>query len=191
MSIQYAYAICPPPDIVYQVRQYKKFLQRQLGWYPSVNSDAHLTVTSFTANSWQLAASRQFAEDYCAKRSPLPVIFNHYGAFASGAFYLAPDEHSYGMLGSVMKDFNRKLPLDALACTEPHMTIARGLDMLSLYYSRMLFTKTTPNLSFRIDGISLRRLNDARGQYDIIAHFPFGGSSATPAYDYAWQGQLF
>ncbi len=191
MSKQYAFAICPPLDVVRQVQQYKKFLQRQIGSYPSVNSDTHLTVASFTANSWQLAAASRFAEDFCARRSSLPVLFNHYDAFASGAFFLAPDEPSYGMLAAVMKDFNRKLPLDALACTEPHMTIARGLDSLSLYYARMLFTKTTPNLSFRIDGLSLRRLNEARGQYDIIAHFPFGGGSAAPAYDYRWQGRLF
>lgn len=190
-SKTYSLAFCPPIEIVELVRQRKQLLMSRIGWYHSANSLAHITVASFTATNAELALVSQFAENFCAKRSSLLVHFDRYGTYANGAFFLAPDERSHGILVSIMKDFNRKMPLRAISSTDPHMSIARALDMLNLLYARMLFSKMPPDLSFRIDGLSLRRLDETRGQYNIVAHFPFVSSSGMHPHDCIWQGRLF
>lgn len=189
MSNQYSITLTTPLEIVDRVRQIKLLLKRGIGWYPSVNSMAHITAATFTATSWELAAVSQFIRAFCAKRVAPTVLFDHFNTYSNGAFFLAPDERSHGILTPILKDFNQKMPIDAIASLDPHMTIGRQLDTHALIYTRTLL-KAVPALTFRIDGLTLRRLNEARGQYDIIAQFPFG-EMAGQENSCAWQGLLF
>jgi len=170
---KYSVVISPPDTVIEAVRQLKQQLRQAIGWYHSVNALAHITFCEFHAGTDTLARQEAYIARFAAGQSPVTLRFDHTGIFASGAFYLAPDEASGQLLGRMMKDFQLGMRLPAYKPpATPHLSISRRLGATQLPVAGTVIGEV--DISFYCEDIVLRRFNETRRQYDIYRRFPFG-----------------
>ncbi len=169
---QYSIVISPPEAVLEQVKQLKQALRAAIGWYKSVNALAHITFNVLEADAIQLAAWEAYLAAFTAMQQPAPLCFDHTGSFANGAFFLAPDAASEQVLTRMMLDFHAEAPEPApVTTTNPHMSVARGLDPQQLAIARVVIPGVA--IRFTCNDLVLRLFNPDRMQYDIYKRFAF------------------
>lgn len=170
------YSLCFQPDeaTLELVKQMKLQLADEIGWYNSKNSLAHITISKFKTDLNGIKKIAELVRTQCSTFTPVQVLFNNYGQYPNGAFFLAVDEFSKPILQEYAKKVMRKVVLPEIyKSNEPHMSIARKLDPERLERALVYFQK--PAISCLCNHIALRQFNPDRRQYDIIATFPFLG----------------
>ena len=171
-------AIIPSAAVISQVQYYKQSLARKIGWYPSSNADAHITVNTFISDSWRHEAWLKKLEHFCSVRTPFVIRFDSVKLFRpTRTLYLAPDKQSIETLKYLMSDFHGYTKdLKATRTYEPHMTIARSLKPEDLEKAMAHFERCKVNLVTDCDALYVRKLNEARGQYQVESRHFFEGN---------------
>jgi 2'-5' RNA ligase len=174
--MNYAIVILPPQYLITCIRNLKHQLQRMASWYPSVNADAHLTISSFGAGTRYYGIWQRRLDGFCAMEIPFHVRFDSIRFFSeSNTFYLAPDAASRTRLKALMGRFQQKTNgLGALNTTEPHITIGRNLSVGQVSIADDFLKRKLVGLSFECNRLYIRKLNLGRGQYDLFYSQPFG-----------------
>lgn len=171
---RYSIAFMPPANQIAYVKSKKDTLFSTIGWYHSRNAKAHITVLEFEATERQLKAAVAYLEQFSKGIHPFRVKFDCVDTFGSALCFL-PSIQSKRFLSAVMKAFIECFPLPCGFSNSPHITIGRRLAKNQLGIGRSRFAEEKPELAFEADGLFLRRLNERRGQYDVIRKFEFLG----------------
>jgi 2'-5' RNA ligase len=180
METRYSVAVCPPKEIVDQVRAMKDELFAKIGWYNSRSSDAHVTFNVFTADDPEVSRVIKFLSNFCENFPASKISFTGTGSYPGGAFYLTPDQKSNDYLMNLMKHFYSRFPkeINDARSDEPHMSIGRQLKDGRLEIAEKLWADRDIHIGFLCDRLSLRRFDPAARQYSVVAEFLFGQSHA-------------
>ncbi|MDM1296199.1 2'-5' RNA ligase family protein [Sphingobacterium sp. N143] len=155
----------------------ERFPDKSKGWYHSCNSKAHVTICAFGANEEKLAlAMVELQKALCYEHSQY-VYFDHFAAFAGGAFYIAPTVHARSYLRDRARKVIRALDrFDLMEISdEPHISIGRRLEPEKIAVADEVLR--TVDLSFMCSGVHVRRFNADLGQYEVIDFVKFGNQS--------------
>ena len=184
---KYSIVIHPNNSVIEEVRQMKKLLASEIKWYPSKNSLAHITINEFIRDEIELERIKDKLIKIVTYLKPQEVHFDGFDNFPNGAFYLKPNETSRHYLEEIMNSVNKKFFNAKRAKRyEPHISIGRQISIENLEKAYRLFSKI-PSISFTCDTIALRCFNNRRGQFDVLATFPFLGQESQDGI----QGTLF
>ncbi len=175
---RYIIAIRPPAVMIAQVREMKLALRKAIGgFYNSVNSEAHITLFEFYAYDEHYPALLNKLSRAVGMLAPFDLEFQGFNHFATtGAFYIQLTNESSRSIIERCIQFRQTLSPEILSIhTEgwtdmfetPHMTIGRRLraDWIETAYS--LFDRF--DAKFWCDSIAVRKFNDDRKQFDVIA----------------------
>ncbi|MDI9310845.1 MAG: 2'-5' RNA ligase family protein [Limnohabitans sp.] len=165
--------IHPSDEIIEEVRLMKETLASKIGWYHSKNSLAHITINELETNESELEKIKRKLSTISRYLKTQEVIFDDFGTFPNGAFFLSPDVDSRLYLKNTMQDFHNSFDYKTtIKSSEPHISIGRKLTLEQIEIGKALFEK--PNLSFTCNRIALRLFNTERRQFDIIEEYSFG-----------------
>ncbi len=174
MTRKFSVAVLPSISIIEEVALMKSELAKQIDFFRSRNSSAHITICEFFADERELETWKRYIQQFCNTEFPFEVHFVKTGSYPNGAFYLAPDDVSKENLASLLKRFNRTLPLKStIKSTDPHMSIARQLSEDKMQIATEMFSKRDYNLSFTCTDIVLRQFNDPPKQFFIHSRYAF------------------
>lgn len=165
----------------------KRALKKAIGgFYNSVNSEAHITLFEFYAYDEQNPALLKELARAIGMLAPFDVEFQGFNHFATtGAFYIQLSSESSRSIIERCIRFRQTLSPEILSIhTEgwtdmfdtPHMTIGRRLQPHSIETAYLLFKNF--DAKFWCDSIAIRKFNDDRKQFDVIAELPM--ARATP-----------
>lgn len=187
MQNRYSLVISPPDDIIDLVKSMKLRLAKEIGWFHSKNSLAHITINEFMASESQIQDIKKELTDICDGLKAVPVYFDKFDTYPNGAFFIAPDETSKKEIKKIMKHIHQSFRYEILfKNNEPHMTIARQLKPNKIEAAYRLF----PNgimLDFVCESVALRLFNPVIKQFEIIHRFEFN-DNPKPTIE---QGTLF
>lgn len=174
--MNYAVAALPPEHVAHYIRNLKQQLQSMACWYPNVNTDAHLTISSFAAGTRNYDNWQRRLADFCKTETPFNIRFDSVQSFPqSNTFYLAPDAASTSKLNSLLERFAQRAgdttPFNAIA---PHINIGRNLSAGQLSLAEDFLKRKLAGMSFECNRLHIRKLNPGRGQYDLFCTQPFG-----------------
>jgi len=187
MQNRYSLVISPPDDIIDLVKSMKLELAKEIGWFHSKNSLAHITINEFMAFESEIEVIKEQLTTICNSLKAVPVYFNKFDTYPNGAFFIAPDEISKKELKKIMKNIHQSFRYEILfKNNEPHMTIARQLKPNKIEKAYRFFSNGI-NLNFVCDSVSLRLFNPTVKQFEIINRFQFNDN---PKASYE-QGTLF
>lgn len=172
----YSIVIQPPADVIENVKSMKDQLFKEIGWYNSRNSWAHITLNEFEFPSNEIEKIKSHLTKLVVHLSSQNVHFNHFDSFPNGAFFLAPESESKDYLKMIMRafhqDFNFKT---AIKSNEPHISIGRRISDENLKKAFTIYP-VHPEIHFNCDRIALRVFNTDRKQFDIVEEFIFGNN---------------
>lgn len=171
----FSFAICLPPEAEMAVSGHKKNLVREIGWFPSRNSPAHISFNGFGAPEKKLQAIERYAKTFCDQITPFTVSFDSLSAYPTGVLCLSPEKETKRRLEKLMRLFNKNFPLRKGGSTDPQITIAQELDQDKLKVANKIAKAGIAGLQFNCNAIHLRKL-DRNGQYFIIRTFPLKGT---------------
>jgi hypothetical protein len=172
MLDHFSIAICPEERIIEEVKVLKNTLRAQIGWYPSCNSDAHITFTGFEANHQTLLGWEKSLHQFCTYTKWSPVRFNRFQFLRDGVLCLLPDESSEIQLVGLMKTFKREFAVRTNAL--PHITIARKLTNVVMPSIEPYWSHKAIEISFNCSNLSIRKFNVNTEQYVVHKKFDFG-----------------
>lgn len=185
MLSNYSIAIHPTSEMIATIANMKEQLAKEVGWFNSKNSIAHITICEFEASTGDLERIKKQLERICDSIHPVMVQLDGFGSFPNGAFYIAPDTPSKIVLQPIMKSFHNALLVKTKHHSDtPHISIARRLSPENLIKASKLFT--TFEDSFLCNGIVLRKFNSEKKQFQVIETFEFKGLTPIEV-----QGSLF
>lgn len=166
--------IHPSDEVIEEVRLMKELLASKIGWYASKNSLAHLTINEFEAPETELETIKKKVTSISRYLKSESVIFDHFGTFPNGAFFLSPEPESKLYLKKTMQEVHQAFPYKTiLKSFEPHISIGRKLSLEQIELGKSLLGDRS--FSFMCDRLALRLFNTERKQFDIIGEYPFGG----------------
>jgi len=172
MESKYSLAIYPSEPVIELIKSMKLDLAKEVGWFHSKNSAAHITICNFTASDEEMDAIKNQLNKLCEPIKPIEVRLNGFGSYPNGAFFIAPDEISIGLLVPIMNRFNESLHLKNMQInSDPHISIARRLSPHKLERAQKLFTKI--DVTFLCDHVVLRKFDDKQKQYFVTDSFTF------------------
>lgn len=172
MEEQYCIAFSPSEPILLLVRSMKEKLFKEVKWFHSKNSVAHITICLFKATDDSVEIITHKLGLLCATFEPFEVHLNSFDSYCSGAFFISPDEDSKNKLKKIMNRVHELLPSVIIQKSDdPHLSIARRLSPKNLEKAKTLFT--TINDSFLCDSVVLRKFDPTLKQYFITNTFPF------------------
>lgn len=184
MQNLYSIAISPPEEVIATVKNMKEDLNKEVGWFNSKNSLAHITINEFKTSELQLENIKKQLTYICNGFEPIKVHLDRFGSYSNGAFYIAPDACSKTGLKTIMNHLNNSLCInEKKTSNDPHLSIARRLSPQALGKAQEMFNKV--DLNFVCDHVVIRQFNPDRKQFEIIERFPF---NSKPSYT---QGRLF
>ena len=187
MQNRYSLVISPSEEIIALVKTMKEQLAKEIGWFHSKNSLAHITINEFMAAENEIEVIKKQLNTICESLKPIHVHLNAFDSYPNGAFFIAPDAVSKIDLKQIMKHVNQSFQAKTLfKNNEPHLSIARQLSPEHIATSYRLFSKPI-DLNFVCDNISLRLFNPNIKQFEIISHFEFK-NNPKPTWE---QGTLF
>jgi hypothetical protein len=173
----YSVAICPPDEVVEQIRHYKNLLAEKIKWYNSRNAAAHITFNVFMCEENELIKWENFVASFCKEVSQFQLTFTKTDFFTNGAFFLSPDQDSRETLIELMKSFHSSAVLKPDATSiEPQISIARKLTSEKIEIATQLFAEQNIFVSFRSEGLAIRKFNEVTKQYQIYKRFSFGSA---------------
>lgn len=165
--------IHPSDEILEEVRLMKESLASKIGWYHSKNSLAHITINEFETPESELKNIKRKLTLISKYLKMQDVIFNDFGTFPNGAFFLSPDENSKVYLKKTMQEVHQAFGYKTiLKSSEPHISIGRKLSLEQIEIGKSLFE--SPNLLFTCNRLALRLFNTERKQFDIEEEYIFG-----------------
>jgi 2'-5' RNA ligase len=158
----YSIAICPPDARVASISQMKKELQKRIGRFGNVNSDAHVTFNIFLADDAELAEWKKYLSRFCISLNPVDLMFNATKVFtASGTFFLAPDTVSNAEIAKQLKRFHKGTSLQSEAKSFiPHLSVARKLTSRQLKIAHSIWDETKIEVGFRWDNLAIRKFDE-------------------------------
>ncbi|WPR70657.1 2'-5' RNA ligase family protein [Flavobacterium sp. NG2] len=187
MQNRYSIVISPPDEIIALVKSMKEALAKEIGWFHSKNSLAHITINEFMATENEIESIKKQLYNICDAIQPKTVSLDHFDTFPNGAFFLAPDEVSKTNLKHILKQFNQSFKVKTLfKNSEPHLTIGRQLKSEHITIAYRLFSNPIA-IQFVSDSIALRLFNPTKKQFEIIDRFDFN-DNPKPTLE---QGRLF
>lgn len=187
MQNRYSLVISPPAEIISLIQSMKLNLAKEIGWFHSKNSLAHITINEFMASESEIEVIKKQLTNICDSLKAIPVHFDKFDTFPNGAFFIAPDEHSKKELKKIMKHIHQSFRFAILfKNNEPHITIARQLNTNKIAAAYRLFSNEI-DLNFLCDSVALRLFNPTVKQFEIITRFEFN-DNPQPTYE---QGTLF
>jgi 2'-5' RNA ligase len=176
----YSIAICPPAEVISYIKGIKDELSRQLGWYPSCNSEAHISLTQFRADDRAIKRWKDLLDRVCAEAAPFEFRLRGMSAYSQGTVYVNPDsiskEHFLNLCNSI-KQRSARLKYHPFS-SDPHLTIARQLDDQKVDNAFRVLAPRAVEAHFLCTGIALRKLDEQKGQYAIVHRFPFGNKQS-------------
>lgn len=178
---QYSIAFMPPASQIAYVKSKKDALFTTIGWYHSRNSQAHITVLEFEIpehKEHKLYEVVAYLKRFCAGIHPFDVRFNWLDTLGK-ALCVLPSLQSEAFLSAVMKACVAKFPFICFKSNKPRITIGKQLQPNETGLGRERFAAEKPDVRFIADGLYLRRLNERRKRYDVIAKFDFMGEVST------------
>lgn len=169
---KYSVVFHPSETVIEAVKELKEQLSAKIGWFPSKNSLAHVTICEFEYDLATYENIKVRIANYCRYQNPFEVRFNAFGNYTNGAFYISPDTESKTKMAEIMKGIPKQIqfPVNHKS-TEPHISIGRQLTEAQLKIAYSLFDAV--NLNFICDGITIRIFNPERKQYDVLETIPF------------------
>lgn len=173
MQNRYSLVISPSEEIIALVKTMKEKLAKEIGWFHSKNSLAHITINEFMAAENEIEIIKKQLNSICESLKPISVCLNSFDNYPNGAFFIAPDANSKIDLKQIMKHINQSFKVKALLKNnEPHLSIARKLSPEQLASSYRLFSQAI-DMNFLCNSITLRLFNPGIKQFEIMNHFEF------------------
>ena len=174
MRQTYSIVIQPSPSVIAEMKQMKELLFQHIGWYPSKNALAHITVNEFEWEVEQVGPLKKHIASLTRSLKSRMVCFDHLDSFPNGALFWAPDTSSKEYLKDVLSDLHKTFAYKtSVKSSEPHLSIGRKIPSEQLKIAFELFAKH-PNLTFLCDRLALRVFNTERKQFDLVDTFLFG-----------------
>ncbi|MCL9770397.1 2'-5' RNA ligase family protein [Flavobacterium sp. HXWNR69] len=169
---KYSVVFQPSESVIEAVKELKEQLSAKIGWYPSKNSLAHVTICEFEYDLTTYENIKSRIANYCRYQIPFEVTFNAFEQYPNGAFFIAPDKESKSKMAAIMKEIPKQIqfPVNHKS-SEPHISIGRKLTEDQIKIAYRLFDAV--NLNFICIGITIRIFNPDRKQYDVLETIPF------------------
>ena len=162
----------PSETVIEAVKKLKEQLSAKIGWYPSKNSLAHVTICEFEYENETYENIKSRIANYCRYQIPFEVTFTTFQNYANGAFFIAPDAKSKTKMAEIMKKIPKHIQFPVShKSIEPHISIGRQLNFNQLVEAYNMFQKI--QLTFICEGITIRIFNPDRKQYDVLETIPF------------------
>lgn len=175
---KYSVVFHPSDSVIKSVTEFKEQLCAKIGWYPSKNSLAHVTICEFDCDTPVYETIKNILTAYCHTQKSIPVVFNSFGNYSNGAFFIAPDAESKAKMVVIMKEIPKKILFSVNhKSLNPHISIGRQLSTTQLQIAYSLFQEV--HLEFLCNGVTIRKFNPERKQYDTVETIPFNGSDDT------------
>ena len=169
---KYSVVFHPSETVIEAVKELKEQLSTKIGWFPSKNSLAHITICEFEYELATYENIKSRIANYCRYQNSFEVTFNTFGNYTNGAFFIAPDTESKNKMADIMKEIPKQIQYPVShKSSEPHISIGRQLSEAQLKIAYSLFEKI--DLNFVCDGITIRIFNPERKQYDVLETIPF------------------
>ena len=169
---KYSVVFNPSKVVIEAVKELKEQLSAKIGWYPSKNSLAHITICEFDCELTTYENIKSRIANYCSYQNPFEVTFNTFGNYSNGAFFIAPNTESKTKMAEIMKEIPKQIQFSVShKSSEPHISIGRQLTEAQLKIAYSLFDSV--NLNFICEGITIRIFNPERKQYDVLETIPF------------------
>lgn len=170
---QYSLVIFPTQEQIALIHSYKQSLKKEIGWFGSANSAAHITIIQFNSEM-ELMLYMEQIRDFCKTIIPQNLTFNSFNDFDGRTFFIAPEAASQHFLDKLIIDLHQHLGFKAEKA-HAHISIARRLTSEKAKIAYNLFKKTNLNLTFPSDFLSVRKFNEQTKQYsDIVEKISFG-----------------
>jgi 2'-5' RNA ligase len=187
MQKRYSLVISPSEEIITLVKTMKEQLAKEIGWFHSKNSLAHITINEFMATDSEIGIIKKELLTICDSLKPISVRLNAFDTYPNGAFFIAPDSLSKTELKHILKHVNQTFRFKTLLKNnDPHLSIGRKLSPENIAKAYQLFSNLI-ELNFVCDSVTLRCFNPVIKQFEIIDSFPFNDN---PIATYE-QGTLF
>ena len=171
---KYSIVFHPSETVIKAVNELKEQLSSKIGWFPSKNSIAHITICEFDYELATYENIKSRITTFCRYQNPFDVTFNAFENFKNGAFFIAPDTESKTKMAEIMKEIPKQIQLPVNhKSSEPHISIGRQLSAEQLKEAYNMFQEI--NLNFTCEGITIRVFNPERKQYDVLETIPFKG----------------
>ncbi|MES2543275.1 MAG: 2'-5' RNA ligase family protein [Bacteroidota bacterium] len=173
LKIKCSIAIIPSQEVCILVDNVKKELFKKIGWFNSVNSKAHITISEFESTEDEAMIIINKVKTIAEMIEPIQVSFENYNSFLNGAFYISPEEISKHRLKKIMKCFHiaTKSISKVYKNSEPHITIGRKLEEKKLKIALENFTSI--EFSFNCEAVSIRIYDRKIQQYITTETFSF------------------
>lgn len=178
---KYSIVIAPPQTGIGYVDHLKDELNVAIGWYPSRNSKAHVTITEFTADEDELALITTHLKEIAGYENPIHLNFEGVGNYVNGAVFLKPNEATKIEIGNLMRRIQKKLSIkNAYHSKEPHISIGRKLSEENVQIALKMFAEA--KLDFNCSHLVIRKFNPSVKQYEFFSDdFKFVGAKPKPA----------
>ena len=171
---KYSVVFHPSETVIEAVKKLKEQLSAKIGWFPSKNSLAHVTICEFEYEDETYENIKSRIANYCRYQNSFGVTFNAFGNYTNGAFFISPDTESKNKMAEIMKEIPKQIQFPVShKSTEPHISIGRQLSAEQLKEAYNMFQEI--NLNFTCEGITIRIFNPERKQYDVLETIPFKG----------------
>jgi len=173
MQNRYSLVVSPSEEIIALVKSMKELLAKEIGWFHSKNSLAHITVNEFMADGNEIEGIKKQLTNICDSIKPVAILLNAFDTYPNGAFFIAPDAVSKTDLKQIMKYIHQSFKVKTLLRNnEPHLSIGRKLNREQIAAAHRLFSNPIA-LNFVCGSVSLRIFNPDVKQFEIIEHFEF------------------
>ncbi|UGS22904.1 2'-5' RNA ligase family protein [Flavobacterium channae] len=180
---KYSIVFHPSDAVIETVKELKQQLSDKIGWFPSKNSLAHITICEFDYDSDSYMKIAERLSNFAQYKKPFDVTFNSFNNYTNGAFFIAPEQESKLLLAEIMKEIPKIIQFPVThKSSNPHISIGRQLkpEQLKTAYNLV----STIQLQFVCSGITIRKFNTERKQYDILETIPF--ESKIPPIENEW-----
>ena len=169
---KYSVVFHPSETVIEAVKDLKEQLSTKIGWFPSKNSLAHITICEFDYEDETYENIKSRIANYCLYQNPFKVTFNDFENYTNVAFFIAPNTESKNKMSDIMKEILKQIQFPVShKSTEPHISIGRQLTESQLKIAYSLFDSV--DLNFICEGITIRIFNPDRKQYDVLETIPF------------------
>jgi len=169
---KYSVVFHPSETVIEAVKELKEQLSAKIGWFPSKNSLAHVTICEFEYEDETYENIKSRIANYCRYQIPFEVTFNDFGNYTNGAFFIAPKAESKTKMAEIMNEIPKQIQFPVShKSTEPHISIGRQLNESQLKIAYSLFDNI--DLNFICEGITIRIFNPDKKQYDVLETIPF------------------
>jgi 2'-5' RNA ligase len=172
----FAVAIEPQSLVFHSTRNFKQQLKSGSGWYPSVNSEPHITLVKFTNENQDLEKILNKLRWILSQLNPLDIHYRDFDTFKNQTFYIKLLQHSSQNIMAYVRFIARHIKPYKFTykCNNPHLTIGSNLTDEQLRYASQNFTSFIAGE--HCDAFVIRRFNPERKQYDIIESIPLSGN---------------